>query len=262
MPTVLDMDTTEELALDTDMVEEESWRVGSTDGAPDLSDGGMVNGVRVRPARDKTVTKGRPAARRAWMANGTETLLPLAWDTDGKNHDYGARYFRKRLCLCCQRGGFKGRQCPDCVKKNCSLCNSSSNPKKIIPCFYRRRADVPFPTKFYGSIDCFLVGCIRRDSQGFLTQADMRLHARSMHKLEYQAHLESLEIDKKDEVTELRRRLDDLMSNMSRQGPTGPTVATAQPPKKRRTKAQIEAARQLGENSKARAARRAAGAAA
>lgn len=250
MPSILEMDTAEEQGLESDALEEESWRLGPTDGAPDLSDGGVVNGVRVRPARDKTVTKGRPAARRAWMANGTETLLPLAWDTDGKIHDSGARYFKKRLCLCCQRGGFKGSQCPDCVKKGCSLCNGSSDPKKIIPCFYRRKQDVPFPTRFYGSIDCFLAGCVRRGGQGFLTNADMRLHARSNHKLEYQAHLESIEADKKDEVTELRQRLDTLMANMSQ--------GAAQPPKRRRTKAQMEAARKLGEASSARAKERAA----
>lgn len=247
MPTILTVDTAEELGLEADAFDEEVWRVGSTDGAPDLSDGGMVNGVRVRPARDKAVTKGRPSARRAWMANGTETLLPLAWDTDGKVQDYGAHYFRKRLCLCCQRGGFKGRRCPDCVKKECSLCNSSSNPKKVIPCFYRRKEDAPFLREFYGSIDCFLVGCAMRGEQGFLTQADMRLHAHSMHKLEYQAHLESLEADKKDEVTELRNRLDALMTRMA----VGP--AQEQPPKKERTPAQIAAARKLGEGAKARA---------
>lgn len=219
MPNVLQIDTVEEIGLETDALEEETWRLGPTDGTGDLSDGGVVNGVRVRPARDKTITKGRPAARRAWMANGTETLLPLAWDPDGKVHDSGARYFRKRLCLCCQRGGFKGRRCPDCVKKDCSLCNGSTDEKKIIPCFYRRKQDVPFPTKFYGSIDCFLAGCIRRGSQGFLTQADMRLHARSNHKLEYQAHLESLEADKIDEVTALRNRLDSLMASMGQGAP-------------------------------------------
>jgi hypothetical protein len=244
MPNVLEMDTVEELALDAEAVEEESWRVGSTDGAPDLADGGMVNGVRVRPARDKNVTKGRPAARRAWMANGTETLLPLAWEPDGRTHDSAARYFRKRLCLCCQRGGFKGRQCPDCVKKGCGLCNGSSNPKKIIPCFYRRKEDVPFPIKFYGSIDCFLVSCIRRGSQGFLTTADMRLHARSMHKLEYQAHLEGLEIDKQNEVAVLREELQAMRQLvMSR---------PAEPQKRERTPAQKRADQRFGEKARER----------
>jgi hypothetical protein len=252
LPKVLEMDTVEELTLDAEAVEEESWRVGSTDGVADLSDGGMVNGVRVRPARDKNVTKGRPGARRAWMANGTETLLALAYQPDGRTHDSGAHYFRKRLCLCCQRGGFIGRQCPDCVKKSCTLCNNSSDAKKIIPCFYRRKEDVPFPTKFYGSIDCFLVGCIRRGGQGFLTQADMRLHARSMHRLEYQAYLEGLETDKKDEVAELRGRIDTLMANMA-QGPLQP-----QAQKRERTEAQKAWAKTLGARTRDRAKPRAA----
>ena len=143
-----------------------------------------------------------------------------------------------------------GRQCPDCVKKRCSLCNSSSDPKKIIPCFYRRKEDVPFPTKFYGEIDCFLMGCIRRGTQGFLTQADMRLHARSMHKLEYQAHLEGLEIDKQTEVATLREELR-AMGQLVMSRP-------AEPQKRERTDAQREAARKLGAASRARAKARAA----
>ena len=210
MPKVLEVEASEE----TEALEEESWRLGSTDGAPDLTDGGVVNGVRVRPARDKNVTKGRPVARRAWMANGTETLLPLAWDPKGLNHDSGARYFRKRLCLCCQRGGFKGARCPACVKNDCSRCHGSTDPKKIIPCFYRRRADAPFAVAIYGSISCFLGSCIRRDDMGFLTEVDMRLHAIKRHRLEYQAYTESLAATKTDEVADLRKRVDDLMDIM------------------------------------------------
>jgi hypothetical protein len=39
----------------------------------------------------------------------------------------------------------------------------------------------------------------------------MRLHARSRHRMEYQAHIESMEAGKVDEVAELRRRLDAMI---------------------------------------------------
>ena len=242
MPKVLEADSPEEAIAENAAFEEESWTLGSTDNAPDLSDGGMVNGVKVRPARDKTVTKGRPAARRAWMANGTETLLPLAWEPDGRSHDSGMRYFRKRLCLCCQRGGFKGIQCPDCVKNSCSLCNGSTDRKKIIPCFYRRREDAPFAVQFYGSVDCFLRSCVRRDTQGFVTQTDMRLHARSMHKLEYQAYIEGQQASKADEVAELRKRVDDLMGKMAQGLPLASNAQSAQANGRKWSKERREAA--------------------
>ena len=211
-------------------IEEESWRVGSTDGAPDLSDGGTVNGVRVRPARDKTVTKGRPNARRAWMWNGTETLLPLAWDPDGKIHDGAKRYLLKRYCLCCTTGGFRGRHCPKCVKAECGACNGSTDKKKVIACFYLRQEDVPFPARFYGSISCFHQFCERRGGKGFLTQEDMRIHARTRHRMEYQSYMETQTANKADEVTELRNLVNSLMASQT----------------------QVEAARKLGESSKGR----------
>ena len=256
MPRLLEVDPVEE----QDSIEKESWRLGSTDGTPDLSDGGDVNGVRVRPARDKTVTKGRPVARLAYNANGTESQLLLTYEPNGKNHDSAAAYFRKRLCLCCGRGGFKGHQCPQCVKNNCSLCNGSRDPKKIIPCFYRRREDAPFAVPIYGSIDCFLVSCLRRGALGFLTETDMRLHARSNHRMEYQAYVESQAASKVDEVAELRKRVDDLMVSMAR-GSAQP-AAQPEPQKTGRSEAQKEAARKLGASSKATWERRKAKAAA
>lgn len=226
MPKVLDLETTEGIEVEAEALEEESWRLGPTDGVSDLSDGGVVNGVRVRPARDKNVTKGRPVAWRAWMANGTETLLPLAWDPEGLNHDSAARYFRKRLCLCCQYAGFKAPRCPACVKKDCSRCHGRADSKKIIPCFYRRREDAPFAVLMYGSIPCFLGHCIRRGDRGFLTEVDMRLHARNRHKLEYQAYTESLAGSKTDEVADLRKRVDELVAIMLK-APV-PVVATVE----------------------------------
>ena len=242
MPRLLEPDTVEE----QDSIEEESWRLGSTDGTPDLSDGGVVNGVKVRPARDKTVTRGRAVARMAYNANGTESQLLLAYEPNGKNHDSAAAYFRKRLCLCCRRAGFKGQQCPDCLKRNCSLCNGSRDPKKIIPCFYRRREDAPFAVPIYGAIDCFLVSCVRRGELGFLTETDMRLHARSNHRMEYQAYTESQAASKVDEVAELRKRVDDMMASMAR------ASAQPQPQRTERSEAQKEAARRLGAASSAR----------
>lgn len=222
MPKVLEVTDLTEIAeeeadaLTADEEAYEARRYAPNAVAPDLSDGGTVNGVRVRPARDRSVTKGRAVARLAWMWNGTESLLPLMWDTDGKTHDSAKRYFDKRFCLCCRQAGFRGRQCPTCAKKSCEFCNGGNDRAKIIACFYRSREAVPFPTKFYGSIPCFLASCPRQDGQGFLNQEDMRLHARLMHKMEYQAHVEALAASKTDEVAELRQRLDALMANMAR----------------------------------------------
>ena len=44
-----------------------------------------------------------------------------------------------------------------------------------------------------------------------MTEEDMRFHARSRHRMEYQAHMETLAAQKGDEVAELRQRLDALM---------------------------------------------------
>ena len=74
---------------------------------------------------------------------------------------------------------------------------------------------MPFPSKFYGSIDCFLVDCVRRGALGFLNETSMRIHARNRHRLEYQAHIETQTAAKADEVTELRNRLDTLMASMA-----------------------------------------------
>ena len=216
MPKLLEADEVDVLSEETDaVIEQESWSLGSTDYAPDLSDGGTVNGVRVRSAKDKKIKKGRANARRAWMWNGTETVLPLMWDTDGKTHDEAKRYLLKRYCRCCKFAGFKGRYCPKCVDTGCSICKGSSDPKQVIPCFYLRKDDVPEPSRFYGSIDCFLPQCARTGGRGFLTQEDMRMHARSRHRAEYAAHLEVQAASRTDEVADLRKRLDDLMARMS-----------------------------------------------
>ena len=233
MPNVLDETDVDVMTESIDSaIDEESWHVGPTDGTPDLSNGGMVNGVRVRPSRDKTVRRGRAAARRAWMWNGTESLLPLAWDADGRVHDGARRYLRKRYCLCCATGGFQPPKCPRCsnIEQPCTRCGGSTDRKKIIPCFYLRLEDVPFPTNVYGSIPCFLPFCQRRGSMGFKSDEEMRLHARSRHRTEYQAHMDSVAANKVDEVTELRSRLDALMSSMAMKNVQDQTPPTAEAP--------------------------------
>lgn len=208
--------------------------------APDLSDGGNVNGVNIRPmtenglapsprkAKNQPLPEGRPAARRAWSWNGTESLLPLAWNPEGTAHDGARRYLRKRHCLCCHSGGFQmpaGRavQCPNCVKSRCTNCEASTLRRKvmtpagfeiswpIIPNFYLRKEDVPFPERFYGDVSCFLSMCTRTGARGFKTEEDMRMHAASRHRMEYAAHLQTSAARERREVDELRRRIDDLM---------------------------------------------------
>lgn len=165
---------------------------------------------KVRPNRDKRIGRGRASVRQAWMWDGTESMLPLAWNPEGTRHDAARHYLLKRFCLCCKSGGFYGVKCLNCVKNNCSNCGASTVAKNIIPCFYTKIEDVPYPVKFYGSINCFLEGCPRRDGRGFLTEQAMRMHARSRHRMEYQSHIESLAEARTDEMESLRRRLDAL----------------------------------------------------
>ncbi len=175
----------------------------------DLTDGGAVGGAHIFPSQNGVKQeKGRPAARRAWMYDGTETVLPLAWNPDGTAHDFARRYMRKRHCECCGHNGvFRRNQCNDCVFNNCTKCRDSTDPTKIIPCFYLNREDVPYPQKFYGSIPCFLPLCPRGGEYGFLTSEDMRVHARSRHQMEYQAHMETIAANKTDEMDELRTQI-------------------------------------------------------
>ena len=204
----------DELYLELDADEERlANTLSGNNGTPgNLADGGVVGAATLFPTEGgQRVSKGRPSARRAWMFDGTETMLPLAWDTDGKNHDGARRYLLKRHCLCCHTAGFRKTTCPVCVRNNCPKCHGQRDKKVIIPCFYIRKDDVPYPIKFYGDIDCFLPFCVRRGSQGFLTQEDMRIHARSRHRMEYQAHQETLQANKNDEVDELRQQINALI---------------------------------------------------
>ena len=220
---------------------------------PDLSDGGRIGRVKVTPTEQgKKVERGRPNARKAWSWNGTETTLLLAWNPDGTIHDAGRHYLRKRHCICCRNSGFTGRQCPTCVKGNCARCRGSTdvtteqklgNGQKvkgwIISNFYLKQELVPYPALFYGTVDCFLPFCPRSGAYGFITEQEMRLHARTRHKLQYESHLETLQAKKVDDVELLREEIRDLRNR--------PVAATASrprrnsKPKRDRTPEQIQA---------------------
>ena len=117
-----------------------------------------------------------------------------------------------------------------------TLPNGSVIRGWIIPCFYLRKEDVPFPARFYGSINCFLGFCARQGGQGFLTEQDMRVHARSRHRMEYQAQVETLAAARTDEMESMRKRLDALTSIlMSR--PNGTEEEKQKTKKVRRTHA-------------------------
>jgi hypothetical protein len=205
------MDAVDDQLTKADMAEEmKRFDQGGTPG--DLSDGGTVVGARLTPMSNGVrMSEGRAAARRAWTWNGTETVLPLAWDPSGKVHDGARKYLLKRFCKCCYKAGFRGAQCDQCVKNRCERCNSSRTPGKVIPAFYLKKDDVPFPERFYGSISCFLPMCPRSGDRGFKTEEEMRMHAQSRHRLEYRAYLETQGSRRQDEVETLKRRIDELM---------------------------------------------------
>lgn len=266
MPQILEDSTTEITAEDMDItlsLEEE--RAAAALGnyqeyrGGDLTDGGAVGGAHLFPTQNGVKQeRGRPAARRAWMYDGTETVLPLAWNPDGTAHDFARRYMRKRHCMCCGLNGvFRQNRCNDCVFNNCTKCKASADPKQIIPCFYLKLEEVPFPQNVYGSIPCFLPLCPRSKAYGFLTSEDMRVHARSRHQMEYQAHMETIAANKTDEMDQMRAQISTLMSaalhgNAPVDRPIGEAVQIAEElmviqdavePKRERTSKQIEADR-------------------
>lgn len=218
----------EEVDLEMTRAEEEASRpfspIRHDQQVGDLSDGGMVNGMAVFPLLDrKRQKKGRAVVRRAWMWNGSESMLQLGWNTEGTRHDGARPFLLKRYCLCCHDGGFRGSQCPRCVKQDCATCAGStdSSPRTLpngktirgwlIPNFYLSKDDVPFPERFYGSIQCFIPSCLRTGSRGFLTEQDMRMHARSRHRMEYQSHVEAMQEARADELADVKAQLSALM---------------------------------------------------
>ena len=179
----------------------------------DLSDGGRVGSVDVHPTEGgRRVEKGRPSARRVWAWDGAESVIPLAWNPDGTSHDGGRRYLTKRHCLCCGISGFRGNQCKECDYNSCTKCNRGTDRSKIIPCFYLNKDDVPYAQRNYGNIPCFLQFCPRSGTQGFQTDEDMRLHARSRHRLEYAAMIEAQQANQKNEVEKLQEQINSLMA--------------------------------------------------
>lgn len=235
MPVVLEPLEEEERAL----LQDPPTMVG------DLAHGGQVGAAELYPTEGGVrQALGRPNAIRFWTWNGTESLVPLAWDKAGKVHDAGRAYLLKRFCLCCHTGGFKpdqkrGIRCPNCEHNRCSRCNSGLDRETvnvlgsgdsikgwIIPNFYRRKEDVPFPERFYGDIDCFLVSCVRRGGMGFKTEQDMRMHARSRHRMEYQVHQEIEQATRADELESLRAQVAALtvaqLQGQASQAPSAP----------------------------------------
>lgn len=222
MPKILNEEDVDQIAedLDSEMTaaeEEDAFaRVASARAANDLSDGGKVGGARIYPTRGGVKQEqGRAASRMSWMWDGTVSELPLAWNPDGTQHDGARHYLLKRHCLCCGASGFFG-PCKACIKANCQHCEAGTNQKKVIPCFYLRKSQVPFPAKFFGSIPCFMPTCPRQGSKGFKSEEDMRIHARKRHGMEYQAHTETLAAHKADEVDQLREQVNLLLASLAR----------------------------------------------
>ncbi len=130
---------------------------------------------------------GRPAGARAWMWDGTETTIVLAWDIHGKVHDGGQRYLQKKHCLCCGFSGFR-EHCTKCRKETCQRCKSGRDRKQIIPAIYLKESDVPFPQLLYGEVDCFLPTCTRRGDRGFRNLEEMHMHGTGRHTKQFEAH--------------------------------------------------------------------------
>ena len=212
MPRILDEKTVdpfaEEAAAEIAAADEREAELMSVDDAVAEVQGGIK------------VTEGRASVRRAWSWNGTESMLPLGWNPEGTRNDGALPYLLKRHGLCCGNSGFRGRKCPNCVKNLCANCKSSTTAKQIIKNFYLNPEEVPHQEKFYGDVDCFLPSCPRRGGIGFKTAQDMRVHAMSRHKMEYQAFREAEEADKSSEVDDLRKRIEQLTGLLITQKPT------------------------------------------
>ena len=193
----------------------EEMSSGTTEFAPNLTDGGRVRVAELFPMQDgQRVSHGRAVARQAWSWNGTESLLPLAWNPAGKAPDGARRYLRKKHCLCCGNSGFQKPACPLCIKNRCQKCGGRVDKKLVIRNFYLSKEEVPFPQRFYGSVNCFLPGCSRSNGSGFHTEEEMRMHAMTRHRMEYRAHMETVQAGKADEVDRLRDQLNALTAQL------------------------------------------------
>ena len=194
--------------------------------APDLSDGGVVNGAKLTPMQaGQKMTHGRAAARRAWTWDGRESLLPLGWNNEGTRHDAARPYLLKRHCMCCGDSGWRGAQCRKCVESYCTQCNASTQPEKIIANFHLNQEDVPHPAKMFGDINCFLEMCQRTGDKGFKTPQDMRMHAITRHKKEYQAYQDAQRGGQSTELAELRTMVLQLQAQQQQRVMIEPEVA-------------------------------------
>lgn len=183
---------------------------------------------------------GRPAGARAFMWDGTETTIVLAWDIHGKTHDGGRRYLSKKHCLCCGFSGFL-EHCTKCRKETCSRCRSGNDRKEIIPAIYLKESDVPFPQLFYGNVNCFLPTCTRKEDRGFRSLEEMHMHAVGRHTAEWEAHQTAQQSRETSQVDLLQQQITTLTAHMlAENAPVSPPAE--EPTKQRRTRAKKEPA--------------------
>lgn len=220
MPKVLAPEDIDPIADEVDLAMQETGeaeqsnlhRFDPNGSFPDLSDGGVVNGVRVRPMPasgrvtfGKEQEPGRPVARQLWMWNGRPTLVPLSWDTDGKHHDGGRRYLQKRHCTVCNYSGFYGAVCPACRKAGRPVGRDM-----VVAAFYLREDQTPQHLHAYGSVSCFVEGCVRKGQYGFRNRTEMRQHAMKKHRDEYRAFMDEQGSAEREEVAALRREIAEM----------------------------------------------------
>lgn len=191
----------------------------------DLTDGGVVEGARIFPMENgKEAAFGRPAAWAGYMWDGTPTTMTLAWNPDGTMHDGARRYLLKRHCMCCGASGFRGK-CRVCSRSECTRCQAGNDRSKNIRCNYLWKHEVPYPREPETGFDCFLRSCSRRGDDGFGTEELMRTHARTKHRLEYAAYLETQQARRTSETDQLRNELATLRELVLRQSMAQPIVA-------------------------------------
>ena len=197
----------------------------------DLSRGGRAGQVNVYPNPDRDSRgrlapgQGRATARRAWMWDGTETVLTLGWNPEGTEHNGARPYLAKKHCHCCGFNGFrltaKNPGCLQCAKNQCPRCQGGRDKSKVIPLFYLRRDKVPFPRVTKTDVDCCIATCWRRDGNGFKDEPDMRFHARTKHRQEYQSLMESQAAQEHSELQQLRAQVTALtLAQLQIQRPT------------------------------------------
>lgn len=194
---------------------------------------------------DKTKREpGRPVVRNVWMWDGRPSTIPLAYDASGKRHDGGRKYLLKRHCTACKYTGFYGAVCPQCRKDGRRLVPS-------VQAFYLRKEQVPAQGKFFGTVDCFLKTCVRRGEYGFVDEAQMREHAQSRHRREYQAFKEAQQSKADGDLAQLREQLRSQQEQMNaliaaalaRQPVAAPQAITKYPPKTPEQKERINESR-------------------